>query len=121
MRVAFDIDDTIYKVVPKKVRGGDCVLGCVGNDHECGNYTFSQVPDYALIQVLLWFAKNGDTVYVWSAGGESYAQTIVEKLGLDDIVKVIEKKHGSAIEHKIELTFDDQDVALANTNVQIRR
>jgi hypothetical protein len=103
LKVAFDIDDTLYKV-----------------EHYAdldGFPRFRQVPDYELIQVLKWFVNNKDEVYVWSAGGIDYAETIMKKLGLDKYVKIIQKGEGT----DIDLCFDDEDVTLAKTNVQIDR
>ncbi len=101
MRVAFDIDDTIYKV---RVKYRD------------------QAPDYDLIPVLIWFAKNGDEVYVWSAGGLDYAKTIVRKLGLDEYVTAVipkPKLHGQ--DKNIDLCFDDCEVDLATVTVRVNR
>lgn len=66
-----------------------------------------QVPDYDLIQVLRWFYNNGDEVFVWSGGGVDYAQTIVDKLGLTSMVKVIPKGDFGNKQLDIHLTFDD--------------
>src|SRR3990167_5910232 len=76
-KIAFDIDDTLWKV---RVR-----------THKDGHQIGDQVPDYDLIQVFRWFVNNGDEVFVWSAGGVDYAKIIVEKLGLDEMVTVIPK------------------------------
>lgn len=101
MIIAFDCDDTIYKIDRK---------------NRC------QIPDYALIQVLMWFVNNGDRVHVWSAGGIDYAQTIVDKLGLTDYVIVIEKSMKSAKEHGVELAFDDElGVELGTVNCKVSR
>lgn len=123
MNIAFDIDDTLYKVVPKKIRGGDCVLGCVDTHHECDNYSFDQVPDYDLIQVLRWFHSNGNNVYVWSGGGQDYAKAIVSKLGLDQyITRVIDKNSAGSSHYNIDITFDDQTVDLGSrANVKVKR
>jgi len=104
MRVAFDIDDTLWKIVPD------------GED-QFANKKFKQVPDYDLIQVLRWFHANGDKVYVWSAGGIDYAQTIVNKFGLDTMVKVIAKDSLT----DMDLTFDDMEVNLGKVNCQVMR
>lgn len=97
MNIAFDIDDTLWKI--RKEEG-----------------FMDQVPDYDLIQVLRWFYQNGDTIYFWSAGGEDYCQTIVTKLGLDEYGTVIEK--GSI---QPDIAFDDMEVSLGKVNVRVRR
>lgn len=101
MRIAFDIDDTLWKIRPIHM---------------------DQVPDYDLIQVLLWFYNNGDKIFFWSAGGQDYTQQIVKKLGLDIYGNVIEKSESSAMFNDIQITFDDQEVSLGSrANVRIKR
>jgi len=117
MTIAFDVDDTLWKVRARKVRDGDCVFGCEHNQHYCDNYRFDQVPNYDLIQVLRWFFNNGDKVVVWSAGGVEYAQRIVEKLGLDSMVTVVDKH----MTENVDISFDDMEVNLAKANVRVRR
>lgn len=95
MKICFDIDDTLYKI---RLDRRD------------------QVPDYDLIQVLRWFHKNGDEVFVWSAGGIDYAETFVKKFGLDDLVTVVTK--GS---FKPDIAFDDCETNLAKVDVRINR
>lgn len=97
MTIAFDIDDTLWKI-----RAEEGFM--------------DQVPDYDLIQVLRWFVQNGDTIYFWSAGGTDYCQTIVTKLGLDDLGTVIEK--GSI---KVDIAFDDQETNLGTVDVRVNR
>lgn len=125
MIIAFDIDDTLWKIrVIKRAYpegGGDCVLGCYEDLHECGRYRYDQVPDYDLIQVLRWFYSNGDTIWVWSAGGEDYAQTIVDKLGLNDMVTVVKKETVFDPVVRPDITFDDQEVNLGKVNVRVKR
>jgi hypothetical protein len=96
MKIAFDIDDTLWKV----------------------RYTprLNQVPDYDLIQVLRWFHSNGDEIYYWSAGGVDYCRTITAKLGLDDYGLCVEK--GSLMP---DIAFDDQSVTLGKVNVRVNR
>jgi hypothetical protein len=104
MKVAFDIDDTLWKV---RIRN---VLGRVVGD---------QVPDYDIIQVLRWFAANGDDVYVWSAGGIDYAQQIVDKLGLSESVTVVAKQEDPRFIP--DLTFDDEAIKIGMANCRVRR
>jgi phosphoserine phosphatase len=100
MRIAFDIDGTIWKVSDNRK---------------------SQVPDYDLIQVLRWFYNNGDTVLVWSAGGTDYAQQIVDKLGLTEMVRVIAKAAADDTRPAIDLTFDDETITNGKVNVKVTR
>lgn len=95
--IAFDIDDTLYKII--------------GNTPD-----LHQAPDYDLIQVLRILHSFGARIIIWSAGGVDYATTIVKKLGLWNIVSVVPK--GSI---KVDIAFDDQEVALGKVNFLIDR
>lgn len=121
MNIAFDIDGTLWKIV-KMACKPNCVLRHAEHEY------YSQVPDYDLIQVLRWFHGNGDNVFVWSAGGMDYAQQIVNKLGLTEMVTVIPKKNETLnkIEEKIKIpvmdvAFDDCDTNLAKVDIHIKR
>lgn len=112
LQIAFDIDDTLWKIVPSDAAPLD------------GRTRYKQVPDYDLIQVLKWFHANGSKVFVWSAGGVDYTQVIIDKLGLEQYVTVIPKKgwDEDTIERgEIDIAFDDEDVTLGKVNVQIKR
>lgn len=108
-RIAFDIDDTLYKIE----RGG------------VENLMVRQVPDYDLIAVLRWFHNNGDEVFVWSAGGTDYAQTIVDKLGLRKLVTVIPKVSSAKLLEKryegMDIAFDDCETNLAKVDIRVKR
>jgi len=101
MKIAFDVDDTIWKVDK--------------NYHR-------QVPDYDLIQVLRWFYNNGDDCFVWSGGGIEYAQMIVDKLGLTDLITVIPKVAlgDKSNPYKIDIAFDDEETSLAKVDITVR-
>jgi len=96
MKIAFDIDDTLWKCVSKPA--------------------LMQVPDYDLIQVLRWFYNNGAEIYFWSAGGIDYAQTIIDKLGLTEYGNVISK--GSM---KVDIAFDDEETKLGTVDIRVKR
>ena len=116
MNIAFDIDDTLWKIVPDLSPSAQIL-----SQHR-GYQSYKQVPDYDLISVLKWFKSNGANVYVWSAGGTDYAQTIVDKLGLDSYVVVIDKEMRYSGEEKfIDIAFDDEDVELGKVNIKIKR
>jgi phosphoserine phosphatase len=104
MKIAFDIDDTLWKI---RIRNVD------------GRAVGDQVPDYSLIAVLRWFFENGDEIYVWSAGGTLYAQQIVDKLGLSEMVMVIPKEENPRLIP--DLTFDDEAIMIGITNCKVRR
>ena len=108
LRVAWDIDDTLYKV---------------RRPFDSDKHTYPQIPDYDLIQVLRWFHANDHECFVWSAGGEDYAQTIVNKLGLTDMVTVIPKValNDPSNPHSIDIAFDDSETKLARVDVRVKR
>ena len=95
MKIAFDIDDTLFKIRLDKR---------------------DQVPDFDLFQVLRWFHQNGDDVYVWSAGGIDFATNFVRRMGIDDIVTIIRK---GAI--RVDIAFDDMETDLATVDVKVNR
>ena len=117
MKVAFDIDDTLWKIEKY-----ECPIICL-KQHDHNN--FRQVPDYDLIAVLRWFANNGDEVFVWSAGGVDYAQTIVDRLGLTSLVTVIPKISSAKQLQKryegMDIAFDDCETNLAKVDVRVKR
>lgn len=108
MKIAFDVDDTIWKIRIREVDGKK-----IGD----------QVPDYDIIQVLRWFVQNGDDVFVWSGGGVDYAQHIVDKLGLTELVKVLPKVrlYDDSNPYEIDIAFDDSETKLAKVDVLVKR
>lgn len=101
LNVAFDIDDTIYKINIDKKR---------------------QEPDYEIIAVLKWFARNGDHVYLWSAAGPDYCKIMAEKFGIDCYVKdYIPKPELHAQNRDIDISFDDCEIGLAKVNCLVYR
>lgn len=117
-KIAFDVDDTIWKII-RVNHEGNCNCGGLGH------VAYRQVPDFDIIQVLLWFVNNGDEVFVWSAGGVSYAQMIVDKLGLTDMVKVIPKiSSGRDLKKRyegIDIAFDDCEALLGKVDIRVKR
>lgn len=95
MKIAFDVDGTLIS------REGD-------------------TPRYEVINMLrklhCMFAVRGQVeLLVWSGGGVEYARRWVEKLGLSNMVTVVDKDK----KHKVDLAFDDEQVALATYNLQV--
>ena len=129
LNIAFDIDDTIWKIRRSKPTCSDLCQASEHNDY-CLTHMqrgdFMQIPDYDLIQVLRWFYQNGDNVFIWSAGGKQYAEDIAKKLGLYDMVTVVEKKHdakdyGLPAPPKMDIAFDDSETNLAKVDIKIPR
>jgi phosphoglycolate phosphatase-like HAD superfamily hydrolase len=107
INIAFDVDDTLWKV-RWELRNGIAI--------PCG-----QIPDYEVIHTLIFHYKNGEKIYVWSAGGVDYARSVCEKLGLSDMVEVVRKDQVTADALQIDLTYDDQEVTLGKVNIRIHR
>lgn len=125
MKIAFDIDDTLYKIVPddnphRAIREAELTCTC-GTEHKA----FKQVLDYDLLQVLRWFVNNGDEVYVWSAGGIDYAQHFVDKFGIEGVTVVgkmrTDKEGVGTGMLKMDIAFDDCETRLAKVDVRVNR
>lgn len=91
--VAFDVDGTLIEKA-----------GTTGRD----------VPRYEVILMLVNFGVLELDIFVWSGSGVDYAKQWVEKLGLDNAVKVVAK--GS---FKPDIAIDDEDVELGVVNLKV--
>lgn len=91
VKVAFDVDGTL-------IRESD----------------YGSVPRYEIIELLRWFDRNNNEVYIWSGGGVDYAQRWSEKLGLT-CAKIIPKEANESI----DIAFDDEDVMLGVLNIKV--
>jgi hypothetical protein len=66
--------------------------------------TYNDLPNYHVIDLLLWFHRHSIwDIYIWSGGGLDYAQQWTRKLGLDGMVKVIEK-----FSIEVDIAVDDR-------------
>ncbi len=106
-KIAFDIDDTLYKVVYEIRNGIHIPIG--------------QIPDYEIINLLISFHNLGNDVFIWSAGGLDYTLQIGAKLGLQGYCTPIPKDKVYADGLGIDITFDDQEVTLGKVNIRILR
>lgn len=73
---------------------------------------------YSLI-VLLGKMRN-TTIYVWSGGGEDYANQMVAKYGLGPFVDRCFAKHSydDAVYGKVDIAFDDEsEFSIADKNI----
>lgn len=91
-RIAFDVDGTLIR----RTANGD-------------------VPRYEIITILKTLVSLGHTVFVWSGGGEAYAEMWARKLGLLPDVRVI----GKSESYGIQLAFDDEDLTIADVTVRV--
>ena len=73
-------------------------------------------PVHDTLYILLWFVRTGADVTLWSGGGQSYAEHIARRLGLDDKVRIIPK--GS---ERVDVAFDDKPVNLGLVNFLVSR
>ena len=89
--IAFDVDGTLI--------------------HREGE-TSQDTPKYDVISLFKFFESRGNTMYVWSGGGVSYAESWVCKLGLKAIVVA----KGSFIP---DIAVDDMDVKLGKVNIRV--
>lgn len=91
-----DVDDTLLchdlSQFPKKNR----------ITIHCGGRTFEGVPHQKNINTLIKFYRLGYDVYVWSKTGKSWAEAVVEKLGLGQYV--------TACLQKPDFLLDDRGV-----------
>ncbi len=106
-KIAFDIDDTLYKVEYEEINGEMIPV--------------RQVPDYEVIQLLITLFRFGNHIFVWSAGGMEYSMSICDKLGIRGMVQNIPKDKRNADAYGIDITFDDQEVTLGKINIRIPR
>jgi FMN phosphatase YigB (HAD superfamily) len=113
--IAFDIDNTLYKVEKENVIGS----GGMGRERQY------QVLDFELINLMLWYLRNGDTVWIWSAGGKEYAQSFKDKFFRNLNIGILEKKlylyFDVTEKYGIDICYDDQEVKLAKVNILVRR
>lgn len=80
MKIAFDVDGTLIN--------------------------FEDLPNYPVIDLLRWFSMHDWDVYIWSGGGQDYAMSWVNRLGLTNLIKgVIEK--GSV---EVDIAVDDENI-----------
>jgi len=100
MKIAFDIDNTLWLV---------------------NNERGQSEPNANLLNVLKWFYSNGDEVYLWSSGGVDYVKEIAVKLGVVDIVKIIEKPDFGGHHPDMDIAFDDIEKNLARINILVKK
>lgn len=114
MKIAFDIDDTLWKIVKDDSPRPDGV----GATCACGLHV-KQVADDDMIAIAEAFLRAGHEVFVWSAGGIPYATSWLSRFvpHWAGKVGVISKEK----EWDMDVCFDDQEVDLARVNVRVRR
>lgn len=115
MRIAFDVDDTLWKLVkdedPNRISG-------VGAMCSCG-VPIKQEVDDTMMGLLESLVDAGHEVFIWSAGGIPYAENFIHRFRpqLEGFIGILEKGKG----HDIDICFDDQNVDLAKIVLKIKR
>ncbi len=110
MNIAFDIDDTLLKVIVLESVAGLAVK-------------YKQVPDIDMFNLLHWYIKNGDNVFIWSAGGLDYTNSVMEKFFTpkDRVIALTKTENKLNGEFFIDICYDDQEVNFAKVNVRVKR
>jgi FMN phosphatase YigB (HAD superfamily) len=103
--IAFDIDGTIYG--SHFMHKGEPVLN---------------LKTVQLMELLRNHIKNSKII-VWSGGGKEYAESILTKFGLDDLVDRCYSKseYDEVIDGTVDIAFDDEvsfDMARVNLIVK---
>jgi len=87
----------------------------------------TDAPLYENVNLLLFFARRGFRILIWSGGGEDYARSIARSLGLLDLASkegwdlhVAAKCRESAEKWKPDISFDDCLIDLATVNVRLK-
>lgn len=96
LTIAFDVDGTL--------------IGQTFSDED--------TPKYEVIDLLLWFQRQGHTIIVWSGGGVDYARRWAQKLGFGDVI-IAEKSRDSAVLYDVDITVDDENCTLATINIKV--
>lgn len=81
-----DVDDTLVMWKPP-----------TEYEEECVAFDNNGVIEYCLphkkhIELLRQFKARGHTVVVWSQGGSDWAEQVIKKLGIEDIVDIVMPK-----------------------------
>lgn len=63
---------------------------------------FMDRPRYHIIDLMLFFMKQGWDVIIWSGGGIDYAEMWRRKLGFEETARVVEK-----CSEKVDIAVDD--------------
>ena len=114
LRIAYDIDDTLWKLVEDENPRTEGV----GAMCACGIPVKQEVDDL-MMGLLESLVDAGHEVFIWSAGGVPYAENFIHRFAprLKGSVGILEKGKG----HDIDICFDDQEVDLAKINLRIKR
>jgi|ERR1035437_1152292 hypothetical protein len=113
MRIAIDLDDTLWKLVEDTDRKpGDLGAMCA-----CG-MPMKQIVDQTLVDLVHSLIPDHE-VFLWSAGGIEYVKDWIKRFtpAWEGLVGVIPKEKGQ----NIDLCVDDQEVDLATVLLRVKR
>ena len=113
MRIAIDVDDTLWKLVEDtdpRVEGVGAVCSC--------GMKVKQEVDTNMVALVHSLVVDHE-VFLWSAGGVDYVKNWIKRFApaWEYLVQVIPKEAG----HSIDLCIDDQEVTLATTLLRVKR
>lgn len=119
IRIAIDLDDTLWKAVIDEECGGP--YG-VGSQCACGVWLKQVVDeDLALLieEMIPLVQMKLAEIFIWSAGGEKYVEEWMTRFRphWKRNIKVIAKEGGQ----KIDVTIDDQAITLGKLNLMVIR
>lgn len=105
LRIFFDVDGTIY-----------------GSPLACKSEPSANIKIVQLMELLHDNIKNVK-IFVWSGGGKEYAESIVNKFGLNKWVDgcFAKQDYNEEIWGKVDIAFDDQhEFSMADKNLIVR-
>lgn len=113
MKIAIDLDDTLWKLVEDK----DPRPTGVGAMCACG-IPMKQEVDQTMVDLVQSLILDHQ-VFIWSAGGVEYAKNWIKRFcpAWESLVEVIPKEKGQGI----DVCVDDQEVDLAPILLRIKR
>lgn len=114
MRIAFDLDDTLWKIVEDTQPR----LHGVGAMCACG-VPVRQEVDQELSSLVHSLIVADHKVIIWSAGGVEYVKNWIRTFspGWEASVEILPKEAG----HDIDITIDDQEITLGKVNLRVKR
>lgn len=93
MVIAFDVDGTLFDEQSK--------------------------PRNDVIAFLEVLHQAGHSIIVWSGGGQDYAEQRARDAGVREMVHIMAKSDAKRLDREVDVSFDDQEVTLAKTNIKV--
>lgn len=77
---------------------------------------YDDKPKEVIVNMLKLLSEAGHHIIVWSGGGKDYAQSVCRACGIVDYVTECRSKVERG---DVDVAFDDENVGLALTNIQV--